>query len=389
MRRVLVLDTTLRDGEQAPDVHLGLQQKLAIARQLERLGVDVVEAGFPATSPGEAEAVAAIAEQVRGVAVKAIARCRKEDIDIACRALADAVRPQLGLFISTSALHMQHKLHMEPQAILDAVSESVLYARRLGFAVSFAAEDATRSDVDFLLQVLETAAGSGATTLILPDTVGYATPDEYAALVRRVRTRLPLLCTIATHCHDDLGLAVANTLAGVEAGAQMVEVTVGGIGERAGNAALEEVVMALQVRADRYGAETGVHGRELMATAELVHQSAGRTVPPGKAVIGENAFRHKSGLHQDGVLQARQTYEIMAPEAVGARGDIVLGKHSGRRAFHSHLRRLGFDLDEASLRLAFTRFKQVCDQGCEVGDDLLRQIARTAVQAATGMESPD
>ncbi len=380
MRQVRVLDTTLRDGEQAPGICLGLAQKLAIARQLARLGVDVIEAGFPATSPGETAAVATIARQVRGVTLRALARCREADIDAAYRCLMAAERPEIGLFMPTSALHMEHKLRMGREQVLSAVTESVYYARRLGLAVNFTAEDATRSDREFLATVLGAAVAAGATSLTVADTVGHAVPAEVADLIGFLRPQLAAV-PLAVHCHNDLGMAVANTLAAVAAGADLVEVTVGGLGERAGNAALEPVVMTLHCRSEHFAAQTAVDRSQLLPTAQLVARLTGQPVPPNQPVTGANAFRHKSGIQQDGVLKEPRTYFVLNPAELGTSSSIVLGKHSGRHAFGLYVGALGYPLVGAELEIAFARFKDACDQGREVSDDELREIARGAATA--------
>ena len=386
MRPVQVLDTTLRDGEQSPGICLGLAQKLAIARQLARLGVDMIEAGFPATSPGEVAAVSAIARQVRGVTLRAMARCREADIDIAYRCLMPSAHAQIGLFLPTSPIHMEQKLHMSPEQLLSVVGDAVYYARSLGLAVNFTAEDATRSDPEFLARVLGTALAAGASGLTVADTVGYATPAEYATLFTFLRQRLPGAVPLAAHCHNDLGMAVANTLAAVAAGAATVEVTVAGIGERAGNAALEPVVMALRCRADCLGAETRVDPAQLLPTAQLVARLTGQAVPPNQPVVGANAFLHQSGVAQDGVLKAPGTYLLLDPAELGAGSGIVLGKHSGRHAFTLYVSALGCPLAGAELEIAFARFKDACDQGRTVNDDELRDIAQGA--AAARLKAP-
>lgn len=386
LRRVRVLDTTLRAGEQAPGVCLGLAQKLAIARQLARLGVDAIEVGFPAASPGEAAAVATVARQVQGLTLRAMARCREADIDVAYRCLLAGARVEIGLFLATSSLHLEQKLHLGPEQALSLIAESVYYARRLGMAVNFTAEDAARSDRDFLVTALGAAVAAGASSVTLADSVGYATPAECAALVESVRQRLPAV-PVAVCCHNDLGMAVAGTLAAVAAGASGVEVTVCGLGERAGNAALEPVVMALRCRPDAYGATSGVDVTQLLPTAQLVARLTGQAVPPNQPVTGANAFQHQSGVAQDGVLKDQRTYLLLDPAELGASSGLCLGKHSGRHAFALYLSTLGHALSGPSLEIAFTRFKDACDQGRLVSDDELLEMARGA--ASTWLKAPE
>ena len=382
--RVSIFDTTLRDGEQSPGVALTVSEKLEVARQLVRLGVDVIEAGFPISSPGDFAAVKPVAGEVRGVTVAGLARTDRADIDRSWEAVRGAERPRLHIFIATSDIHMVHKLKMSPDEVLRATHEAVAYAAALGAEVEFSAEDATRSDPDFLVRVFREAARGGATILNVPDTVGYTTPQEFAALIRHLRERVEGprgtdLC-FSVHCHDDLGLATANSLAAIEAGATQVECTVNGIGERAGNASLEEVVMALRTRRGRYDRTTGVDPRQITRTSHLVSRLTGLKVQPNKAIVGANAFAHQSGIHQDGVLKNALTYEIMRPEDVGlVASSIVLGKLSGRHALSAHLADLGYDLDEERLRRVFTRFKELADKKKEVNDlDLLALVEEEA-----------
>ncbi|HEU4628977.1 MAG TPA: 2-isopropylmalate synthase [Gemmatimonadaceae bacterium] len=388
--RVRVFDTTLRDGEQAPGCTLTLPEKLAVAEQLARLGVDVIEAGFPASSPGEREAVAAIVERVGradGPVLCGLARASAADIDVCAAALAGAPRRRIHTFIATSDVHLRHKLRLTREEVLRRAAEAVAHARTHADDVEFSPEDASRSDVGFLCEVLAAARDAGATTLNIPDTVGYVTPDEYAALIARVCALAAERpgTVVSTHCHDDLGMAVANSLAGVRAGARQVECTVNGIGERAGNAALEEIVMALHTRAAHFGADTGVRTTELSATSRLVAHCTGVAVPPNKAVVGANAFAHEAGIHQDGMLKHRDTYEIMTPESVGAGGTrLVLGKHSGRNALRRHLATLGFELDDAAFLTVFERFKALCDRDKTVDEQELAALAMLAGAAVAG-----
>jgi 2-isopropylmalate synthase len=380
--RVRIFDTTLRDGEQAPGCTLRLAEKLAVAEQLVRLGVDIIEAGFPAASAGEAAAVAAVARRAGssdGPVICGLARATAADIDICARAIEPATRPRIHTFIATSDLHLEHKLHLTREQVLAQVGTAVARARALVDDVEFSAEDASRSDPAFVCEVFRTAMDAGATTLNVPDTVGYATPEEYAALVASV-------CALAadspdvvvsTHCHDDLGLAVANSLAGVRAGARQVECTVNGIGERAGNASLEEVVMALHTRAAYFRVATGIATRELTTSSRLVAACSGVIVPPNKAIVGANAFAHEAGIHQDGMLKHRSTYEIITPESVGHEGmSLVLGKHSGRRAVRQRLEELGHPLGDDAFLFLFERFKELADRKKAINErDLLVLLA--------------
>ena len=361
--RITIFDTTLRDGEQSPGIALQPHEKAEIAEQLERLGVDVIEAGFPASSPGDFEGVRAVSRTVERTTVAALARTRKEDVDAAVEAVADARRSRLHVFIATSALHMERKLGLEPEEVVEQVRWSVGYAASRADEVEFSAEDATRSDTVFLARVCREAVAAGATTINLPDTVGYSTPAEHAAFLREIRVRCPELerVTLSVHCHDDLGLAVANSLAGIEAGARQVECTVNGIGERAGNAALEEIVMALRVREDQYEAETGVEVGEIGRTSALVSRLSGYSIQRCKAIVGANAFAHEAGIHQDGVLKDVSTYQIMDPEELGLTMTLPLGKHSGRHAFAAACQAAGIELEREELNSAFRRFKELAD----------------------------
>jgi 2-isopropylmalate synthase len=362
-RRITIFDTTLRDGEQSPGIALQPAQKGEIAEQLERLGVDVIEAGFPASSPGDFEGVCEVARTVEVPTVAALARTRKEDVDAAVEAVAGAGRSRIHVFIATSALHMERKLGLEPEEVVEQVRWSVAYAARRADEVQFSAEDATRSDPVFLAGVCREAIRAGATTINLPDTVGYSMPTEHGAFLRELRALCPELedVCVSVHCHDDLGLAVANSLAGVEAGATQVECTVNGIGERAGNAALEEIAMALRVRAAAFGAETGVVVGEIGRSSALVSRLTGYAVQRCKAVVGANAFAHEAGIHQDGVLKDVSTYQIMDPEELGLTMTLPLGKHSGRHAFARACADAGIELEREELNRAFTRFKELAD----------------------------
>ncbi len=378
---VRIFDTTLRDGEQAPGCSMTVDEKQQVARQLARLGVDVIEAGFPAASPGDWDAVHAIATDSiawpDAPIICGLARATRRDIEAAATALAPAPRRRIHTFLATSDVHLKYKLQMSRQQVIDRVSEMVAYAASFVDDVEFSPEDASRSDVTFLHEVLHAAIRAGATTLNIPDTVGYATPDEYFALISGIRTDVVAnrAVTVSTHCHDDLGLAVANSLAGVQAGARQIECTINGLGERAGNAALEEVVMALRTRRGRYGADTRLRTEEIGRTSRLVSRCTGVRVPPNKAIVGANAFAHEAGIHQDGMLKHRDTYEIMHAEHVGLEGGrLVLGKHSGRAALRAHLATLGHVLQDAECDAVFARFKEVADRKKVVDDRELEVI---------------
>ena len=369
---VRIFDTTLRDGEQSPGASMNTAEKIRLAWQLEKLGVDVVEAGFPAASTGDFEAVQQIAQKIRNVQVTALARTSKEDIDLAWGAVKDAANPRIHIFIATSDIHLQHKLKMTRDRVLAAVVEAVCYGKTFTDNVEFSAEDASRSDPDFLCRVFEAAIEAGATTVNIPDTVGYAMPDEYQQLVTHVREHTSNIhrAIISVHCHNDLGLATANTLAGIRAGARQAEVTINGIGERAGNTSLEEVVMGIHTRKDRMGLTTGIRTSEIFPTSRLVSLVTGIVIQPNKAIVGANAFAHEAGIHQDGVLKNKMTYEIMEPETVGiSTNRLVLGKHSGRHAFREKIRELGYELSGEELNKLFERFKNLADKRKEILDE--------------------
>ncbi|MFZ5815449.1 MAG: 2-isopropylmalate synthase [Bacillota bacterium] len=394
-RRIQIFDTTLRDGEQAPGFGMTAEAKLEVARQLSRLGVDVIEAGFPIASPGDFEAVKAIAESIQGPTIAGLARANEADIRRAYEAVKGAAKPRIHTFIATSPIHMEHKLRKSPDEVVRTAREAVALAKSLGPEVEFSAEDATRSDWNFLVQIFTVAARAGATVLNVPDTVGYTTPKEYYDLIRFLIDRVdaPEGVIFSVHCHDDLGLAVANTLAAIEAGATQVECTINGIGERAGNAALEEIVMALRTRKDRWGIETGINSQEIYRSSRLLQHLTGIGVQPNKAIVGANAFAHESGIHQDGMLKYRETYEIMKPEDVGVPASaLVLGKHSGRAAFRARLEHLGYRLSDAEIESAFLRFKEVADRKKMVSDSDLEAIvgdeqANRTVQEVCKLES--
>jgi 2-isopropylmalate synthase len=383
---VRIFDTTLRDGEQAPGFTMTRTEKLQMAHQLARLGVDVIEAGFPAASAGDWEAVYAVAQEVgtpEGPVICGLARATALDIEKCWTAVEPAARKRIHVFLATSDIHMEHKLRMTRDQVLAAVSEMVGYARQLCEDVEFSPEDASRSDAEFLYEVLRRAVEAGASTLNIPDTVGYSTPQEYAALIHGIRENVPGApkVVLSTHCHDDLGLAVANTLAGLSAGARQVECTVNGIGERAGNASLEEVVMALVTRGQLFGLETGANTRELVPTSRMLSSCTGVHVPPNKAIVGANAFAHEAGIHQDGVLKNPLTYEIMDAETVGLDGNsLVLGKHSGKHAFRKRLEELGYYLDDRQLREALARFKEVAEKKKMLDDRDIEALVADEVQ---------
>jgi 2-isopropylmalate synthase len=367
--RVLIFDTTLRDGEQSPGISLNTTEKLEIAHQLARLGVDVIEAGFPIASPGDFEAVQAIAREVEGPVVAGLARANPADVDRAWEAVRDAARPRIHTFVSTSDIHIVHQLQATREDVKGLARASVAQARGYCEDVEFSPMDATRADVEFTAEVLQIAIDEGATTINIPDTVGYAMPQEYADFLTRLYELVPELrdVVLSVHCHDDLGLAVANSFAGVVAGARQVECAVNGIGERAGNASLEEIVMLLHTRAVDVGLDTGVNTREIARTSRLVSRLTGYPVQPNKAIVGRNAFAHESGIHQDGVLKERSTYEIMDATTVGLDANqLILGKHSGRHALRSALQELGYEVDGQALNTAFKRFKELADKKKQV-----------------------
>ncbi len=362
--QITFFDTTLRDGEQAPGYSMSIEEKLCLARQLETLGVDVLEAGFAAASPGDFTSVKRIAETLKTVRVASLCRATETDIDVAAEAVKNALRPRIHTFLATSDLHLKYKLKMTRGAALARAVAAVWHARRFTDDVEFSLEDASRTDREFMCRVVEAVIDAGATTVNLPDTVGYATPTEIYAMVENVMRRVPNVdkAVLSMHCHDDLGLAVANTLAGFAAGARQAECCICGIGERAGNAALEEVVMNLRTRADAYGFTHNIKTEEIVRTAKLLETITGVKVAPGKAIVGRNAFAHESGIHQHGVLADARTYEIMTPESVGVKKTaLVLGKHSGKHAFVARLRELGYDFDEARTREMFAAFKDLAD----------------------------
>jgi 2-isopropylmalate synthase len=385
--RVLIFDTTLRDGEQAPGCSMTQPEKLRVARALAELGVDVIEAGFPAASRGDWEAVQAVSREVRGPIIAGLARCTRDDIEQAARALEDAPRHRLHLFLATSAIHREFKLKMAQEQIIKRAVDGVRIAREFCEDVEFSPEDASRTELDFLAQVVEAVVEAGATTINIPDTVGYTVPDEFGELFRYLRQHVRGIDKIrlSVHCHDDLGMAVANSLTAVVAGARQIECTINGVGERAGNCSLEEVVMALATRAAFFNLQTGVNTSRLYPTSRLVSNITGMPIPRNKAVVGENAFAHESGIHQHGMLSHRSTYEIMRPEDVGlARSNLVLGKHSGRHAFRERVKQLGFELGEPELNRVFEEFKALADRKKELFDGDIEALVLRAGNSAQG-----
>src|SRR5437763_6144025 len=380
--RLIIFDTTLRDGEQSPGASMNLAEKLEVAHALDDLGVDVIEAGFPIASPGDFEAVQAIARQVRRPIIAGLARCNPEDIDRAWEALGEAARPRIHVFLVTSAIHREFKLKMAKEEIIRRAVAGVERARGYLEDVEFSPEDAARTELDFLAEVVEKAIAAGATTINIPDTVGYAVPEQYAAAIRHLKKTVRGIdkVVISVHCHNDLGLAVANSLTALSEGARQVECTINGLGERAGNCALEEVVMAIRTRGDFYGLKTGINTKRLHPTSRLVAHVTGIQVQRNKAIVGQNAFAHEAGIHQDGMLKERTTYEIMNPEDVGlARTELVLGKHSGRHALRQKVRELGYHLDEAQLQRVFEGFKALADRKKNIYDADIEALAETQI----------
>ncbi|WP_417068149.1 2-isopropylmalate synthase [Niveibacterium terrae] len=376
--RLVIFDTTLRDGEQSPGAAMTRDEKLRIARQLERLRVDVIEAGFAAASPGDAEAIRAISETIKDSVVCSLARANERDVRAAGEAIQSAARGRIHTFIATSPIHMEKKLRMTPDQVVEAAIASVKLARQFTDDVEFSAEDAVRSDTDFLIRIFDAVIRAGATTINVPDTVGYAIPSLWGERIRELIARVPGSDKVvwSTHCHNDLGMAVANSLAAVQAGARQVECTINGLGERAGNASLEEVVMAVRTRPDLFAVETGIDTTQIIATSKLVSSITGYPIQPNKAIVGANAFAHESGIHQDGVLKNRETYEIMRPEDVGLSSNrLTLGKLSGRNAFRSRLTELGIPVEsEEQLNHAFSRFKALADKKSEIFDEDIQAL---------------
>lgn len=384
MEKIIIFDTTLRDGEQAPGGSMTSQQKLEVAFQLERLGVDIIEAGFPVASPGDFAGVSAISKNIKTSAICALARCIKADIECAHNAVKNAKHPRIHLFLATSKIHLKYKFKKAEKEILSISRESIRLARKLCKDVEFSPEDATRTERPFLFEIIETAIKEGVRTINIPDTVGYSYPQEIYSLISDIKNNVPNInkAVIATHCHNDLGLATANSLSAVLAGARQVHCTINGIGERAGNASLEEVVMAIKTRKDAFaGLYTQINTKEIFRTSRLISNLTDFVVPANKAIVGRNAFRHESGIHQDAVLKKKITYEIMDPHDVGvAESQLVLGKHSGRHAFRDRLSVLGFHLSDEQLNKAFLRFKELADRKKDIFDDDLRIIVEDEIR---------
>ncbi len=382
-RRIYIFDTTLRDGEQSPGASLTPEEKLRIARQLEKLNVDVIEAGFPASSPGEMQAVSMIAEQIRKPVICGLSRMMPRDIDACRKALEKARRKRLHVFLATSQIHRQYKLKKDKREIMQLAVENIQSARKDFREIEFSPEDASRTEPGFLIDVVKAAVGAGATSVNIPDTVGYTVPEEFSEVIHRLVKKIPVLgksVVLSVHCHNDLGLAVANSLAAIQAGANQVECTINGIGERAGNASLEEIVMAIDTRKDFINCHTNIRLKEISKTSRLVSHLTGMVIQPNKAIVGRNAFSHESGIHQDGVLKKRQTYEIMNPKRIGLSGNqLLLGKLSGRHAFRERVVKLGFSLKPEEMDVAFARFKELADKKKYVFDEDIEAIVQEEV----------
>ncbi|HHU52546.1 MAG TPA: 2-isopropylmalate synthase [Clostridiaceae bacterium] len=385
---IKIFDTTLRDGEQSPGCSMNLYEKLQMARQLERLGVDIIEAGFPAASQGDFDAVQAIARSLSKTVVCGLARCTKNDIDAAYNAIKDAKMQRIHVFIATSDIHLKYKLKKTREEVLSDIAKYVSYAKSFVDDIEFSCEDASRTDLDFLCEAVDIAIKNGATTINLPDTVGYAVPEEYANMIRTVIENVPNAdkVDISVHCHNDLGLAVANSLAAVKVGATQVECTINGIGERAGNAACEEIVMALKTRHDYYGEETAIKTTEIMRTSNLLEQITATRVSPTKPIVGKNVFAHEAGIHQHGVLQEKSTYEIMDPAMIGIveTENLVLGKHSGKHALRAKLEELGYEVDDAQMEEVFVDFKSIADSKKEIYDRDIHALMLKEFQKVSG-----
>ena len=384
--QILIFDTTLRDGEQSPGCSMNLNEKLEMAHALKELGVDIIEAGFPIASDGDFEAVQAIARQVHGPIIAGLARCNSKDIDRAADAVKDSSRPRVHVFLATSSIHREHKLRMSREDVIQRAIEGVTRARGHVDDVEFSPEDAARTELDFLAEVVEKAIEAGATTLNIPDTVGYAVPSHYAEIIRYLKKNVRGIdkCILSVHCHNDLGLAVANSLAALNEGARQIECTVNGIGERAGNTALEEIVMAIETRKDHYGLKTNINTKLLYPTSRKLTNVTGMQVQRNKAIVGQNAFAHEAGIHQDGMLKERTTYEIMRPEDIGIpRTELVLGKHSGRHALRQRVIDLGYHLSDEQLNEIFTTFKTLADRKKEVYDADIEALIDSQLQQST------
>ena len=381
-KRVIIFDTTLRDGEQAPGCSMTMEQKLRMARQLEKLGVDVIEAGFAIASEGDFESVKRVALEIKKCTICSLARTKKADIDRAWEALKHSEDPLIHTFIATSDIHIKHKLHMDRKQVLKTAVEHVKYAKQYTEKVEFSAEDAGRSDVEYLCEILEAVIDAGATVINVPDTVGYVIPDEFGGLIQTIREKVSNIdkAILSVHCHNDLGLAVANSIAAVENGARQVETTINGIGERAGNASMEEFVMALKTRKNLLGLDTGVVTTEIYRSSQLLTSLTGMTVQRNKAIVGDNAFAHEAGIHQDGMLKNKQTYEILTPESVGIpKSSLVLGKHSGRHALNERYKALGYELSKQELETAYQSFTKLADKKKEIYDADLIAIVQDEI----------
>jgi len=384
--RIIIFDTTLRDGEQSPGASLSISEKLEIAEQLAVLGVDIIEAGFPVSSPAQFEATRLVAEAVKGPVIAGLARANENDIEAAAKALEPAEKKRIHTFIATSPIHMKYKLKKRPDEVLKMAAEAVKCAKSFTDDVEFSPEDACRSEMAFLVEVCSAVVEGGATTLNIPDTVGYIVPYEYGRIIAQLKAEVPGIekCIISTHCHNDLGMAVANSLAGVRNGARQIECAVNGLGERAGNAALEEIVMAIHTRADFFktcGARTNINTKEIYRTSQLVSRLTGFVIQPNKAIVGANAFAHEAGVHVDGVLKERSTYEIMTPEAIGLGGSrMVLGRHTGRHGFKDRCEQLGFKLSDDELEHGYQRFLEIADKKKEVFDEDIAAIVNEEIR---------
>jgi len=387
--KILFFDTTLRDGEQSPGAALSISEKLKIAHQLAKLGVDIIEAGFPISSPAQFEATRLCAEQIQGPVICALARANEKDITAAGQAIQPAAKRRIHVFIATSPIHMEYKLRKKPEQVLKMAVEAVKMARQFTDDVEFSPEDACRSEMQFLCEILTAVIEAGATTLNIPDTVGYVLPCEYGQIITNIKQNVKGIegVIISTHCHDDLGMATANTLAGVKSGARQVECTINGIGERAGNAALEEIVMAIHTRQDFFeNLSTGIDTRQIYRTSQLVSQLTGFVIQPNKAIVGRNAFAHESGIHVDGILKKRETYEIMTPQMIGLESSrVVLGRHSGRHAFLDRCKQLGFDLAENEIENAYQKFLELADRKKEIFDEDIAAIINNEVRSVEKM----
>ncbi|MGG4143788.1 2-isopropylmalate synthase [Paenibacillus algorifonticola] len=375
MRKIYIFDTTLRDGEQSPGVNLNTKEKVEIALQLEKLGVDRIEAGFPAASPGDLAAVNAVATAIKNATIIGLSRSREQDIDAVREALKGAQDPCIHLFLATSPIHRKHKLRMEKEQVLETAERAIRYAKKYFDKVEFSPEDAGRTELDFLCEVTDMAIRAGATVVNIPDTVGYLNPQEFGNIFKTLKQNVPNIETIqlSAHCHDDLGMATANALSAILNGADQVEGTINGIGERAGNTAIEEIALALATRADYFGATTTLNLKEIAKTSRLVSKLTGMVVPGNKAIVGANAFAHESGIHQDGMLKEKTTYEIISPDTIGLReSSLVLGKHSGRHAFREKLIDMGYELEEEAVNVAFAKFKNLADRKKNVTDEDIR-----------------